>query len=200
MTGTPEPLRLEELRGALARGVIGCEIDVLETVDSTNDEAQRRAHSNSKSGSVIFAETQTAGRGQRRSEWASAWRKGIWCSVLLRPNLNLADSPQLSRWAAETVRDLVCSEFEIEAELKLPNDLLARGKKIAGVLVEMRAQSSAAHVAILGLGLNVNQQLEDFPEPIRNRATSLAIVLGREVDRTALAQALLRALDRAWRW
>jgi BirA family biotin operon repressor/biotin-[acetyl-CoA-carboxylase] ligase len=83
--------------------------------------------------------------------------------------------------------------------VKLPNDVVVAGKKIAGVLVEMRAQKSAPHIAIAGIGVNVNHSAEDFSEELRTRAISLAIALDREVDRHRFAAALLQNLDRSYR-
>ena len=82
--------------------------------------------------------------------------------------------------------------------VKPPNDVLLDGRKLAGVLVEMRAQQGAAHLAIAGLGINVNHAVEDFPAELRHRAISLAIALGRQVDRQKFAAALLRNLDQTY--
>lgn len=196
---TEAPLRAEELRAELAGCRIGRELHVLETTSSTNDAVLERITGDTICGLVVLAETQTAGRGQRGNRWESASRKGLWLSILLRPEIALADSPLLTRWAAKTVRDFIVSECALPAETKMPNDVLVRGRKIAGVLVEMRAQRAGPHVAILGIGLNVNQSPEDFSEPLRATATSLAIETDRVFDRTKLASALLRALDASYR-
>jgi BirA family biotin operon repressor/biotin-[acetyl-CoA-carboxylase] ligase len=113
--------------------------------------------------------------------------------------VNLNDSVQLTSWAATSVRESL-SQFGVEAITKPPNDILVRDRKVAGVLVEMRAQPRAPHIAILGIGVNVNQSSEEFSEAIRDRATSLAIIHGCEIDRTAVAISLLRRLDDSYRW
>lgn len=195
------PLRVHELREALRGSHIGAEIDVLEATSSTNDAVFERIFKGSApSGLTIFAETQTAGRGQRGNSWESKSRQGLWFSILLRPRIDLAESPLLATWAIEAMRELMRDDFCLPAEAKAPNDLLLAGRKIAGVLVEMRAQPKAAHLAIVGIGLNVNQSLDDFPPALKERATSLALNLGAHLDRTALAVALLRRLQRCYRW
>ncbi|MDQ2868684.1 MAG: biotin--[acetyl-CoA-carboxylase] ligase [Verrucomicrobiota bacterium] len=188
------PLRAAELRADLAGCRIGRELHLLETTPSTNDALTERITGDTIWGLVVLAETQTAGRGQRGNRWESAPRQGLWLSILLRPEIALADSPQLTRWAAKTVRDFIVSACALPAETKMPNDVLVRGRKVAGVLVEMRAQRARPHVAILGIGLNVNQAPEDFSVPLRATATSLAIEAKRVFDRTKLVSALLRAL------
>ena len=195
----PYGLVAEELQADLASGVIGREIIVLEQTGSTNDAILQIANANSKEGLVVFAERQTAGRGQRGNRWESAAGKGLWFSILLRPKIDLASSPQLTAWAAEAVSGAIQNEFSLTPTIKLPNDVQIEGRKIAGVLVEMRAQEKAAHLAIAGIGVNVNQSREDFPKELQSRAISLAMALGKQIDRQSFAVALLRKLDRTYR-
>jgi BirA family transcriptional regulator, biotin operon repressor / biotin---[acetyl-CoA-carboxylase] ligase len=189
----------KELQAGVGRAVIGREIIVLEQTDSTNDAILRFAKANPREGLIVFAEHQTAGRGQRGNRWESAPGKGLWFSILLRPEIDLANSPQLTAWAAEGVSGAIRNEFSLTPTIKLPNDVQIDGCKVAGVLVEMRAQKKAAHLAVAGIGVNVNQAHEDFPKELQSRATSLAMVLGKRVDRQKFAIALLRNLDRTYR-
>ena len=195
----PDGLVAEELQADLASGVIGREIIVLEQTGSTNDAILQIANANSKEGLVVFAEHQTAGRGQRGNRWESAAGKGLWFSILLRPKIDLASSPQLTAWAAEAVSGAIQNEFSLTPTIKPPNDVQIDGRKIAGVLVEMRAQEKAAHLAITGIGVNVNQFSEDFPKELQSRAISVAMLLGKQIDRQSFAVALLRKLDRTYR-
>ena len=148
---------------------------------------------------VLFAEHQTEGRGQRGNRWESAAGKGLWFSILLQPRIDINNSPRLTTWAAEAISDLIQNEFFLKATIKLPNDVEINGRKVAGVLVEMRAQEKAPHLAIAGIGINVNQSLEDFPRELQIRAISLAMALDRQVNRQKFAIALLRNLDRSYR-
>jgi BirA family biotin operon repressor/biotin-[acetyl-CoA-carboxylase] ligase len=189
----------DELQADLDTALIGREIVVFEQTDSTNDAILQLANTNSKEGLVVFAEHQTAGRGQRGNRWESTAGKGLWFSILLRPEIDLASSSQLTTWAAETISDAIQREFSLTPAIKLPNDVQIDGRKVAGVLVEMRARKKAAHLAIAGIGVNVNQSRGDFPTDLQNKAISLAMALGKQVNRQKFAIALLRNLDRTYR-
>jgi len=189
----------KELRADLGGAVIiGREIIVLGQTGSTNDAILRIARPNSEEGLVLFAEDQTAGRGQRGNRWESTAGKGLWFSILLHPKIDLNNSPQLTAWAAEGISKAIRNELSLKTTTKLPNDVEIDGRKVAGVLVEMRAQKNAPHLAIAGIGINVNQSLEDFPKELQSRAISLAMALGRQVDRQKFAVAVLRNLDRTY--
>src|SRR2546428_10793765 len=192
-------LIVNEMRADLGTTVIGREIIVLEQTGSTNDAILRIATSNSKEGVVLFVEHQTEGRGQRGNRWESAAGKGLWFSILLQPRIDVNNSARLTTWAAEVISDVIQNEFSLNAKIKLPNDVEIDGRKVAGVLVEMRAQEKAPHLAIAGMGINVNQSLQDFPRELQSRAISLAMALDRRVNRQKFAIALLRNLDRSYR-
>ena len=188
-----------ELQAHFACATIGRQIIVLEQTASTNDAILQVATANSDAGLVLFAEHQTAGRGRRGNRWESAARKGLWFSILLRPGIQVNDSGRLTIWAMESICHVIRTEFALEPAIKLPNDVLLCGRKVAGLLVEMRAQQKAPHLAIMGIGINVNHSVEDFPPELQNRAISLAMALHRPVDRQQLAVAILRNLNRTYR-
>src|SRR6266699_4010431 len=189
----------DELRAQLRCAVIGQQIIALEQTSSTNDAILQVATANAQEGLVLFAEHQTAGRGQRGNRWESAAGKGLWFSILLRPGIQIDESGRLTIWAIEAVSDVIRTEFSLEPAIKLPNDVQLTGRKVAGVLVEMRAQEKAPHLAVVGVGINVNQSMEDFPPELQDRAISLAMALHRPVDRRQFAVAVLRYLDRTYR-
>jgi BirA family transcriptional regulator, biotin operon repressor / biotin---[acetyl-CoA-carboxylase] ligase len=189
----------EELQAGLGSALIGREIIVLDQTGSTNDAILQISNANLREGLVVFAEHQTAGRGKRGNRWESAAGKGLWFSILLRPKIALLNSPELTAWAAEGICDVIRNEFSLTPTVKFPNDVQIGGRKVAGVLVEMRAQEKAMHLAIAGIGVNVNQSPEDFPKGLQNRAISLAMALGKEVPRQKFALTLLRNLDRTYR-
>ena len=188
-----------KLEAACRCATIGRQIIVLEQTGSTNDAILQVATPNSNERLVLFAEHQTAGRGQRGNRWESAAGKGLWFSILLRPKLQINDSGRLTIWALETISDVIQTDFSLEPAIKLPNDVQLYGRKVAGVLVEMRAQEKAPHLAVVGIGINVNQSLEDFPAELQSRAISLAIAMHQPVDRQKLAVSLLQNLDRTYR-
>jgi BirA family transcriptional regulator, biotin operon repressor / biotin---[acetyl-CoA-carboxylase] ligase len=187
-----------EMEADLGGVMVGGQVIVIEETGSTNDAILEVAAPNFREGLVLFAEHQTAGRGQRRRRWESAAGKGLWFSILLRPRIELSESPRLTAWAAKSIFDTIRNEFSLEPTIKLPNDVQVRARKIAGILVEMRAQEKGPHLAIVGIGINVNHAIEDFPPELQERAISLAIALDRQVDRQQFAVALLRDLDRRY--
>jgi BirA family biotin operon repressor/biotin-[acetyl-CoA-carboxylase] ligase len=193
----------DQLQAALPCSIIGREIIVLEQTGSTNDEILQVASTDglasTPEGLIVFAEHQTDGRGQRGNRWESAGGKGLWFSILLRPEIQLGDSGELTIWAIEAISDVIRIEFGLEPAIKLPNDVQVNGHKVGGVLVEMRAQNKAPHLAVVGIGINVNQCRDDFPAELQDRAISLAMALGRQVDRQNFAVALLRNLDLTYR-
>jgi BirA family biotin operon repressor/biotin-[acetyl-CoA-carboxylase] ligase len=203
-----DQLIADQLKSELPEVLIGREIIVFQQTNSTNDaifqvispqEAADSSPASVTEGLVVFAEHQTAGRGQRGNRWESAAGKGLWFSILLRPEIRLSDSGQLTIWAIETIVDVIRTEWNIEPTTKLPNDVQLYGRKVAGVLVEMRAQDKAAHIAVIGIGININQSREDFPAKLRDEAISIAMAVGRQVDRQKFARALLHNLDLTYR-
>ena len=193
--GKIDRLNADNLRTSLGRCTIGREIVVLEKTTSTNDVVFQMALGGSPEGLVVFAEHQTAGRGQHGNKWESAARKGLCFSILLRPKIEIRESPRLPHWAAKIIAATIQNEFSLPATVKLPNDVYINERKVAGVLVEMRALPKGAYIAILGVGVNVNQMPRHFSKELRERATSLAILRSSPVDRQAVAVALLRNLD-----
>jgi BirA family transcriptional regulator, biotin operon repressor / biotin---[acetyl-CoA-carboxylase] ligase len=193
-----DPLDAARLHAELRNQLIGNRVIILNEATSTNDVVFKMAEQ-SNEGLVVLAERQSAGRGQHGRRWESAANKGLWFSVLLRPNVSADESPRLTRMAAEAIVRSVAQQFSLDAIVKPPNDVYFGDRKIAGVLLERRAVAGAPHVAILGIGVNVNHAPEDFPTDLRERAGSLAIALGHPVDRNALAVALLLELNRSYR-
>ena len=198
-----DPLIADQLEAALPGAIIGREIIVLEQTSSTSDAIARVVSADGlpsiSDGLVLFAEHQTNGRGQRGNRWESAAGKGLWFSILLRPGIQLSDSGRLRIWAIEAISDVIRTTFDLEPAIKLPNDVQLNGRKVSGVLVEMRAQDKAPHLAVVGIGINVNQSRDDFPAELQDNAISLAMALGRQVDRQNFALALLRKLDVTYR-
>jgi BirA family biotin operon repressor/biotin-[acetyl-CoA-carboxylase] ligase len=192
-------LSAAKLRAGLGQCTIGKEIIVLDETTSTNDVVLQLANGGAPEGLVVFTEHQTAGRGQRNNVWESAAGKGLLFSLLLRPNIAMQESARLVDWAVKGIAWAVESACLRKATIKPPNDIYIDGRKVGGVLVEMRAQPGAPHLAVVGVGVNVNQTLQDFSEEIRQRATSLAIARHGPIDRSVFALALLRNLDLLYR-
>jgi len=184
-----------ELLAALGQRRIGSDLVVVEEAGSTNDLVWEAEARGAPEGFVVIAEKQTAGRGRYGRRWESAPYQGLWLSVLLRPALTLAESPQLTALLAKTMAATITEECGCIVSIKMPNDIYFAGRKIAGVLVEGRNGNNGSYVAVAGLGLNVNQTLDDFPEDLRQGAGSLRMATGQPIHRAHLAAALLRKLD-----
>src|SRR5881275_2601684 len=128
---TLDCLVADELQANLDRTNIGREIIVLEQTGSTNDAVLELAR-DSKEGLVLFAEQQTAGRGQRGNRWESPARKGLWFSILLRPKIDIHESAGLTAWAASAVANTIRREFSLEPTINLPHDVHIDRRKVAG--------------------------------------------------------------------
>jgi len=194
MSEPSDRLIATDLSAALEGYRIGNDIMVVEETESTNDLAWKAVERGVSEGFVIFAERQTKGRGQYGRRWESAPYLGLWFSVLLRPEVTLAESPKLTVLLAETVAATIAEETGCAPTIKWPNDLYLSGRKVAGVLVEGRIATDGNYVAVAGIGINVNQTMDDFPEELRDTAGSLAMATGKKISRAKLAVALLKRL------
>ena len=191
---TPEALDPEQLS---ADSPWGIPVLVVAETGSSNDDLLRLGESGAPEGTLLFAESQTAGRGRHRRSWASSPRLGLWFSLLLRLPVDDSTIPALSAFAAvalvETLRDYGVRDCGI----KEPNDVLVRARKIAGILIETRPGPAA--FAVVGIGLNVHHRASDFPEGIGGQAVSLAMVSGGVPDRQQVAGRLLARLRESHR-
>jgi BirA family biotin operon repressor/biotin-[acetyl-CoA-carboxylase] ligase len=191
MSEVSDRLIAAELRAGLEGCRIGNEIVVVDEAGSTNDLAWEAAERGAREGFVVFAERQTAGRGQYGRRWEAAPYRGLSLSVLLRPALTLRESPRLTLLLADLLAATIEEETGCAARIKPPNDIYIADRKVAGILVEGRTDSGGSYVAVAGIGINVNQTIDEFPEELRPTAGSLAMAAGRRIDRGQLAVALL---------
>ena len=167
-------------------------------IGSTNSEAMRAAADGVSEGNVFLAEEQLSGRGRGAHTWESARSEGIYCSVILRPNLPPSDALIFSLAAGLAVRAAVVEIApQLPVDLKWPNDLLLGNKKFCGILTEMNAEATRVNHLVVGIGINVNQT--KFPAELRDIASSLRIATRTEWSRVELCAALLKSLDREYR-
>lgn len=191
-----EPLTVEGLSRGLGTRVVGRRILVYPEVASTNTVVEELAEQGEPEGTVVVAETQTAGRGRMGRSWVSSPRVGLYTSILLRPAVGPGGASLLSHLAAVSLTEAVAEvEPGLGVRIKWPNDLLIGERKVAGILVEVKAEGERIHYAVVGIGVNINHALADFPEALRVSATSLFLASGRPVCRLALAQGLFRHLE-----
>jgi BirA family biotin operon repressor/biotin-[acetyl-CoA-carboxylase] ligase len=150
------------------------------------------------SGSVVVADVQASGIGRKGRKWASASPKGLWMSLLFKRQFDACRAFLIPFWTALSLSSAVRS-FGVEGVSPVwPNDLYLDGKKLAGVLVDTKTQASELKMAVVGVGLNLNQALEDFPEDLRPVATSLWLATDRRFSKQAFIQAFLHELVSLW--
>ncbi len=193
---SPDLLHADDLLSRLREGqVIGRTIRVFQTTTSTNDIAEKFARDGVAEGAVVFAESQSTGRGRLGRQWTSPTGKGLWFSVLLRPNLTPQAVTKLTIASATATARAIKTITTLEPKVKWPNDLLISGKKISGILTELTAELDHVKHVILGIGINVNLTESDFPASLRSTATSLRIQAGHPINRPDFAAEVLRQLD-----
>ena len=191
-----ELLSAEGISQRLGTRVVGRRILVYTEVTSTNAIASELGDRGEPEGAVVVAETQTAGRGRLGRPWFSASRIGLWTSILLRPPMRTGEASLLSQLAAVSLAEAVAeTDPGLAPRIKWPNDLLLGEKKVAGILVEAKTEGERMYYAVVGIGLNCNHTLADFPDALQGSATSLALNVGKPVSRLRVAQALYRHLD-----
>lgn len=197
LVSSPDRLTREELAGPLQGCRIGSQLLCLETIDSTNTEAKRRALLGVPEGLVVLSEEQSGGRGRLGRSFQSPKGTGLYLSVLLRPNIASEKVVNVTAWVAVAVCDGVEAACGVRPQIKWPNDLVLGGKKLGGILTEMGLEGNheTLQYIVTGIGLNVNHQMADFQEDIRDIATSLAVQLGHSVRRVDLALSIIKALD-----
>jgi BirA family biotin operon repressor/biotin-[acetyl-CoA-carboxylase] ligase len=196
LVGSPDRLIADDLRSRIGENPLIREILVFEETDSTNERLLQLGAAGTLGGLALFAEHQTTGRGRFTRRWESASHCGLWFSLLLRPSLPLSAWTRLTTWAAVALADAIEQCTGLQIRIKWPNDLEIAGKKFAGILIETATDRAGESFAVVGIGVNVNHQLDDFAEAIRPSATSLRMASRRLVDRPTLAAEVLRTLAR----
>ena len=196
----PDRLRVGELFGLLSDARVGSQLMCLDVVDSTNTECKRQAMSGAQEGLVVTAEEQTGGRGRRGRGFQSPKGKGLYLSALFRPDLEPGQVSDFTAWVAVAVCDGIEACCGIRPQIKWTNDIILNGKKLVGILTELSlvSETKTLDYMVTGIGVNVNQAVEDFSPEIQEMATSLSMVLGRPVRRADLAAQIILALDRMY--
>ncbi len=194
LTYKPDLLDANLISSGLKTKWLGKDLCSFLEVNSTNETA-RSLTSSCQNGTVILAETQTRGRGRLSRPWSSP-PGGIWMSLVLKPEMPLAEVYQINMAVSVAVSRAIFSLLGLKAGIKWPNDLLIQERKICGILMEISAEVGRLDYAVVGLGINANVELSRFPEEWR--ATSLSHELGREVSRVDLIQEILLEIEEAY--
>lgn len=197
----PDILSESEIASRLHTKWLGKSIRYFDELDSTNTEAKRIAEEGRESdwhGAVVVADMQTAGRGRRGRSWASPHGAGLFFTILLKPEIDPANAPMLTLVKAMAVVRGIYQTTGLQPQIKWPNDIVLRGKKIVGILTEMSAQVDYVNHIVVGTGINVHHK--EFPEEIAKTATSLDLEMlergqNLEISRAQLLGAVLEQFE-----
>ncbi len=185
----------EEICLGLDTCVIGKRILHREEVTSTQDVAEELARHGAEEGVVVISERQTKGRGRKGRNWASPAHEGVYLSAILRPNVRPNQVLQMPLIAGVAVSRAIEKVTSLRPKIKWPNDIILSGKKVGGILTEMRCEVDSINYIVLGIGINVNTRESLLPEPTRRIATSLAGECGQYVSRVRFVQCLLAEFE-----
>ncbi|MEF3301765.1 biotin--[acetyl-CoA-carboxylase] ligase [Paenibacillus sp. GYB003] len=199
LTGVPDRYDAAELLSRLNTRTMGRSIKLFDTVESTQTIAHKLAEQGAPEGTLVLAEQQTAGRGRMGRSWHSPKSKGVWMSLVLRPQVPLHFTPQLTLLVAVALCRTIRRIEPLPVAIKWPNDLLIDGKKISGILLESSAEDERLLYVIAGVGVSVNLRREDYPDELAEVATSLSIASGgKEWSRSELIRTFLEQFEQLY--
>lgn len=183
----------EELQSVISTRVTGKNLVFLDMVDSTNTRAKQLAEAGAPDGTLVVAETQSAAKGRRGRSWMAPAGTGVWFSLLLRPQIEPEHASMMTLVAAMAVEKGIRETTGLHGRIKWPNDVVMDGKKVCGILTEMSADMDSVNHVVVGIGINAN--IREFPEELREKATSLFLASGQVVKRAGLLNAVLLAWE-----
>jgi BirA family biotin operon repressor/biotin-[acetyl-CoA-carboxylase] ligase len=192
---SPDVLMPEAIQSGLECQLVGSRILSLDDADSTNLQACRLGDEGAADGLVVIADRQSSGKGRMGRRWESPGGVNLYASILLRPPVLPFEAPKLTFLSAVAVCRAIKNSAGLQPSVKWPNDILLNGAKVAGLLNEMSSETDQVHYVVLGIGVNLNMRVEQFPDDLRYPATSLAIATGKAVSRLAFTRSLLQELD-----
>lgn len=190
---SPDILTKEELESLLDTKWAGRPVICYQETDSTNLRAKQMGDEGAMHGTLVVADRQTAGRGRRGRSWSSPPGSSIYMSILLRPEISPEKAPMLTLVMASSVAEGILDCENVDVRIKWPNDIIVNGKKLVGILTELSTQIDYINHVTVGVGINVN--LTEFPEEIRETATSLRLETGHMVRRAPLIAAVMRRFE-----
>lgn len=194
----PELFRAVELIAACGICNLGRDIHLYDKLESTQIEAHRLVANGSGHGTLVIAERQTSGRGRMGRPWHSPAGLGIWMSLVVTPQLSLSFAPQITLLTAVALCRTIRKNYQVDIGIKWPNDLLIKGRKVSGILVESSGEDERIRYMVIGVGIGCNLETEDYPEELREIATSLTIESGVRIDRTQLIASFLQQFEKLY--
>lgn len=194
----PDVLSDTEIRFHLKARTLGRAVHGFRQLQSTNDLASDLAAHGADEGTIVTADQQTRGRGRYGRDWYSPPETGVYVSIILRPDIPPEKAPGLSLVAALALADAIKPIVGDRVRIKWPNDVLISGRKTAGILTELTSHQGKVDYVIVGVGINVNQEAADFPDNLRDRATSIRRVTRRRQSRVALVCRFLECFEKEY--
>ncbi|MGM8211597.1 biotin--[acetyl-CoA-carboxylase] ligase [Virgibacillus sp. W0430] len=194
----PSKLSENTIQWGLNTNWLGKKIIHKKSTPSTQRLAHQAALELAEHGTVLIADEQTEGKGRMDRSWHSSRNKGIWMSLILRPHILPYLAPQLTLLAATVIADVIYKHTLIKPQIKWPNDILIDQKKLAGILTEMQAEQDKVQYIVLGIGMNINQTIDDLPNDIKDKATSLQIETNKKWDLQQLIQKILETFEKKY--
>ena len=191
----PDQYEHKDLMQYINTTVFGRRLHLLESTLSTQVEAIKLAEEGAEAGTLVISDMQTNGRGRLGRNWFSPAGKGIWMSLVLRPELPVRFMPQLTLLTGVAVCSAIRKVTGVEAGLKWPNDILVNGRKVCGILLEAATEDNKVRYCIAGIGIDVNLSEQDYPEELRSVATSLKVESGTSVSRSRLIGEVMNELE-----
>lgn len=196
---SPDSVAAGEILPLLNTAVIGRKILYFDSIDSTNLYAKKAAETDFHDGTVVVADEQTAGKGRLGRHWVSSKGKGVWMTIMLKPDIDPSDAAKTTLLAACAVCRAVEKCCGLAATIKWPNDVVYGGRKLCGILTEMSAEGEQIRFLIIGIGINANFNTDDFPEDLADVATSIKRELGMDIPRKMLAAEVINEFEAAYR-
>lgn len=196
LTGTPDRVDAARVSTLLNTKCFGHSIHYFEECDSTQTIAQELARNGAEDGTIVISETQTAGKGRMSRPWESTRGKGIWMTIIIRPDILPQQAPPFTLVVAVAVVNALKSLYKnFTPIIKWPNDILINGRKCTGILTEMVAEMDRVQALLIGMGINVNQQQDDFPDELQQIATSITVEEGETIDRAELVASIVNYFE-----
>jgi BirA family biotin operon repressor/biotin-[acetyl-CoA-carboxylase] ligase len=191
LAGCPEGLSEAAIAAGLRTEKLGRPIVFYDSIGSTQKEALRLADEGAADGTLVITNEQTAGRGRMGHDWKSQRGVMVTMSLILRPDLPMDRTPQLTLLAAVAATDTIEEVTGLSCGIKWPNDILYRGRKLVGILTELQAEASFVKAVVIGVGINVNADMTKAPEELKKTAASLYSFTGEKYNLAEFVQQFL---------
>jgi BirA family biotin operon repressor/biotin-[acetyl-CoA-carboxylase] ligase len=198
IVGKLDKITQTDIKLGLETKQFGRNVIFYEEVESTQNIANELVLKGAEEGTIVLAERQVKGRGRLQRNWVTGEGKAIAMSIILKPKIPPKVAPQLTLLAAVAVASAISKVTNLKPSIKWPNDILINNKKVCGILTEMHGDSDLISSVIVGIGINVNQEKDEFPNDIISRATSIRIEEGKKILRSKIVQAILMEMEKLY--